>query len=80
MSDNDAKKPQQAAGIVQSDMDRLQEVLKHMNVPGQEALLEHMTGKNGLLKPVGEMLNKLLEDPIVRQAMIASPLIDQKKH
>ena len=80
MSKNEEKKGQQELDLMQSDLERLQKILKQSNIPGKEALMEHMTGKNGLLGPLGTMLNKLLEDPVVRQAMENNPPADTKKH
>ena len=77
----EVKKAQQELGEVQNDLEHLRNVLKQTNIPGGEALIEHMTGKNGILRPLGKLLNELLEDPVLRQAMENQvPPPNTKKH
>ena len=80
MSEKETKKAQQALNDVQDNLEHLHKLLGQMSIPGKEKLIEQMTGKNGLLRPLAVSLNKLLENPLLRQVMDNNPPPGTKKH
>lgn len=78
-SNDDVKKAQAELRSMRNNLDALQQVLKNSSNKEAELLIEHMSGENGMLRSLGKMLNQILEDPIVRQAVESTGPIDPRK-
>ncbi len=69
---DELQQAQRQLSDMKNDLDALQQVLKNSNNEQAELLIQQMTGKNGMLRTLGSMLNQLLQDPVVRQAVESS--------